>query len=252
MTESQTEDGNRIDDQNNEGLDLSNPEIQELLKENSVVARIITANGQLFEQFRPQVDPRKLDEAKYRSALQIIEAMGLDPLIEGLYNKRGFDDQLGREIERARRNNAPLSLIVLDADGFKLINDTCGHLEGDRTIAVMGRRIKESIRMNDIGAHWGGDEFGIVLPDTTSEEALAVAFRVLNIIPSAAPDFATLTASIGVTRFMEGDNAQSLFERADKGQKAAKEFGKDQIVGIGLGIPVDDLSKEIQGRITLL
>src|SRR2546425_1076037 len=72
-------------------LYLADPDVQVLLADNPVLADIIRENGQLFEQFRSLVDPKKLSEAKYRSAIHILEAMGLDPLIEGVYNKRGFN-----------------------------------------------------------------------------------------------------------------------------------------------------------------
>lgn len=236
-------------------LDVSDPKIRELLDTNPMVRKIVVENGQLFEQFRPRVDPKKLDEAKYRSALHIIEALGLDPLIEGISNKRKFNDQLRAEIERAKRSSTPLSVILLDADEFKKINDDHGHLEGDRTIVEMGKSVKGSIRMNDIGAHWGGDEFGVILPDTGCVEAATVAFRLLNAVSSVAPDYATLTASIGVAEFYPEDDNESLFKRADTALRAAKEFGKDQIVIAGTAtqdLSIESLDTEIQNRVTLI
>lgn len=237
-------------------LDVSDPRIRELLDTNPVVRKIVEENGQLFEQFRPQVDPKKLDEAKYQSALHIIETLGLDPLIEGISNKRKFNDQLRAEIERATRSGTPLSLILLDADEFKKINDHHGHLQGDKTIIEMGKRVKGSIRMNDVGAHWGGDEFGIILPDTSGVEAAVVAFRLINTVPSAAPpDYVTLTASVGIAELHQDEDNESLFKRADTALKAAKEFGKDQIVIAETAdqeLSIESLDAEIQNRVTLI
>jgi len=237
-------------------LDVSDPRIRELLDTNPVVRKIVEENGLLFEQFRSQIDSKKLEEAKYISALHIIEALGLDPLIEGMYNKRKFNDQLRAEIGRARRSGTPLSVFLLDADGFGQINKTHGHLEGDRTIVAMGKMVIGSIRINDIGAHWGGDEFGVILPDTGCVEATMVAFRLLNAVPSVAPDYATLTASIGVAEFdPKDDDNDSLFKRADTVLRAAKEFGKDQIVIAGTAnqdLSIESLDAGIQNKVTLV
>ncbi len=238
-------------------LDVSDPRIRELLDANRVVRKIVKENGLLFEQFHSQVDPKKLDEAKYRSALHIIEAMGLDSLIEEIYNKRGFNTQLKIEVGRALRNNLPLIVLLLDLDDFKKVNTNYGLLEADQTLVRIGQEIKQHTRMVDTVARWGGDEFGIILQDTTAVEVVAVAMRLLRAIPSLAPEYSELTASIGIAQFdAPGDkDGQALFSRAESALRAAKEFGKDQIVIAGTAnqdLSIESLDAGIQNKVTLI
>jgi len=135
--------------------------------------------------------------------LRRAEALSVTDDLTQLYNSRYLSQVLRRETKRASRSGRPLSLLFIDLDGFKAVNDTYGHLAGSRALVEAAAMIKVSARETDVVARFGGDEFAIVLPDTTSEGALAVGDRVRERV--AAHPFLqgegfqiALTVSVGV------------------------------------------------------
>ena len=155
--------------------------------------------------------------------------------LTGLFNKRHFNETLRNESDRARRYSHPLSMIIMDIDNFKHFNDTYGHAEGDRVLAVMGRIINECIRTTDRGNRYGGEEFTVILPATTGEDAIAVAERIR--LTFAAHDFyprgnekVNKTVSIGITEFKPEDTPDALIKRADKNLYQAKSSGKNRYI----------------------
>ena len=125
-----------------------------------------------------------------------------DSLTE-LYNHRYFYEQLTHEVERANRYKHPVSVILLDLDKFKEVNDTYGHLMGDKLLSLIGKVINEQVRGADIAARYGGDEFAIILPDTPRAAAQATADKLANAIASGRTNAGqsegvTVSASCGV------------------------------------------------------
>ena len=166
------------------------------------------------------------------------EEQALTDSLTGLYNYRFFQESLQRELSRASRSRAPLSLIVLDLDNFKLINDTHTHVVGDRVLRHLADLIQRHSRKANVVVRYGGDEFCIIVPEGDLDTARAVAERVLAEIrntpyadePHGIPPLA-LTVSAGVTAYRpEEDNAFSFFKRADENLLAAKRNGKDRVV----------------------
>src|SRR5512132_1947467 len=102
-----------------------------------------------------------------------------DPLT-GFYNHRYLHERLGEEVVRAQRSRRPLSVMMLDLDDFKLVNDTFGHLFGDRVLTWTAERIRGTLRAFDIAARYGGDEFALVLPETDAEQGQRAAERILE------------------------------------------------------------------------
>jgi len=154
-----------------------------------------------------------------------------DPLT-GLFNHPYFHERLGSDLDAAARYGEPLSVIVLDLDEFSRINSIGGHVEGDRALVEVARRVESATRDRDIVCRLGGDEIGIVLPDTDSVQAAEVGARVLiEIRRVAGPDGRPLTASIGVASYprhaLERDD---LVRRADGAQYWSKYHGKNQVV----------------------
>lgn len=152
-----------------------------------------------------------------------------------LFNKRYFNTHLQLEVERANRHGHPLSLLLLDIDNFKHHNDTYGHADGDRVLARLGQVIAESLRVNDVPCRYGGEEFTIILPETSGEQATVVAERVRarfagEIFQPTPQDTVRKTVSIGVTQYRAGESGQSLLERADQNMYEAKQRGKNQYV----------------------
>jgi diguanylate cyclase (GGDEF)-like protein len=166
------------------------------------------------------------------------EEQALTDSLTGLYNYRFFQESLQRELSRASRSKSPLSLIVLDIDNFKVINDNHGHAVGDRVIRHIADSIQRHSRKANVVVRYGGDEFCIIVAEGDLDTARAVAERVLTEIRNSPfADEAhgippqTLTVSAGVTTYRpEEDNAFSFFKRADENLLTAKRTGKDRVV----------------------
>lgn len=153
-----------------------------------------------------------------------------DPLT-GLMNRRSFEERLAREVSRAKRLGAPLSLVMFDIDGFKAINDTHGHLVGDRILTDLAAVLKQKVRGTDTLARWGGEEFMLLLAATALDGAAVVAEAVRTAVSGTeftGPE--RITVSLGVTDYRHGEPVESLIERLDKALYAAKESGRDQVV----------------------
>ena len=153
-----------------------------------------------------------------------------DPLT-GVYNRRKFMEKLDSEIARAGRYGTTLSLIMVDIDDFKSINDTMGHQAGDVALVELACLLKENIRSMDMLARYGGEEFTIIIPQTGLEGAQCMAAKLCSRVSDTAfaiaPD---MTCSMGVASFQEGDTVHTLIERADKGLYEAKAQGKNRSV----------------------
>ena len=153
--------------------------------------------------------------------------------LTGLYNKSSFHEALNREIERSKRSNTDLSLMMIDLDFLKKANDTYGHIIGDELIKLMGSKLKHILRQVDISARFGGDEFGAILPDTPLSGAKLLAQRLVEDIKATKhPIAGPLSASIGVagTPFNEL-NKDTMIEQADQALYLAKRKGKGQACG---------------------
>ena len=169
-----------------------------------------------------------------RVASQLAALVLTDPL-SGCHNRRGFDQQLEREISRATRHGTHLALIALDVDAFKAINDNHGHLAGDAVIREVGALLRDLVRTSDVVARTGGDEFMLLLPETEQEGAFRLATRVREAV--ASREFAgvrgkrRITVSIGVVADQAPSEniAQDLRSRADEALYAAKDAGRDRV-----------------------
>jgi diguanylate cyclase (GGDEF)-like protein len=167
--------------------------------------------------------------------MQRAEALTVTDDLTQLYNSRYLSQVLRREAKRASRSGRPLSLLFIDLDGFKAINDTHGHLFGSRALVEAAAVIRVSARETDIVARFGGDEFSLVLPDTGSEGAAAVGERVRDKV--AAHRFLhadgldiALTVSVGVATLPDvAESAEQLIQAADKAMYWVKDHGKDGI-----------------------
>jgi diguanylate cyclase (GGDEF)-like protein len=167
-----------------------------------------------------------------RQAKEDAERMASTDLLTGLINRRAFLDQAAAPLHYCRRNGLPVSVIVLDLDHFKQINDTRGHVAGDTAIQHAGQLIISVLRRSDVCCRWGGEEFVILLPDTGLEEASGVAEKLRAAIasfPAPLPDAdVPVTASFGVA---EGnDDLERLIDRADSALYRAKREGRNRVV----------------------
>ena len=167
--------------------------------------------------------------------LKRAEALSVTDDLTHLYNSRYLNLVLRRETKRASRSGRPLSLLFLDLDGFKAVNDTHGHLFGSRALVEAAAVIRGSARETDVVARFGGDEFALVLPDTGGEGAYAVGERIRERI--AAQKFLAgdglnlhLTVSVGVATLPDvAASAEELVQAADKAMYLVKDSGKNGI-----------------------
>lgn len=153
-----------------------------------------------------------------------------------LFNSRYLNVHLSREIKRSHRYGTSVSLIFLDLDGFKHINDNHGHLAGSRALFEVGQVIQETVREIDVVARYGGDEFTIILPQTSAEGAMTIAERI-RVAIEERPFLADrgievrLTASFGVSTYPDhGQNKEELLQRADQAMYRVKDRGKNGVV----------------------
>jgi diguanylate cyclase (GGDEF)-like protein len=170
-------------------------------------------------------------EANYHE--EIYRLMTVDALTQ-IFNKRYFNEALEREYNRAQRYKRELSLVLLDVDHFKKINDAHGHLAGDAVLRQVAAEVKPRLREQDIFARVGGEEFATLLPEVGHEGALATAEKVRRIIEAATfmvEGLAIrLTVSAGVTSLdPQGKDPMSLFERADAALYKAKGDGRNRV-----------------------
>lgn len=151
--------------------------------------------------------------------------------LTGLLNRPGFDNRLHQEVERARRESGPLAVLMGDVDDFKTINDTRGHQVGDEVLKLVGSVIRSSVRVFDVCARYGGDEFAVVMPNSDRENAVLCAERIRQRLAerSANDQLPALTMSIGVTVIGEGDHVADLIARADQSLYRAKADGKNLV-----------------------
>jgi two-component system, cell cycle response regulator len=161
----------------------------------------------------------------------------VDPLTE-LNNRRALEWEMPRQIGNARARKQPISLIMLDVDFFKSINDNYGHLVGDRALEILSTRLRHNLRLYDTPFRYGGEEFVIILSDTDSQEAEAIANRICQLIreqPFVVDDQLELkvTISAGTATLQASDDVKgiSLLERADHRLLGAKAAGRDRVIG---------------------
>ena len=150
--------------------------------------------------------------------------------LTGLYNQRYFHEMLRRELLRAQRYERSLALILFDVDDFKSINDQVGHLAGDRVLSQAADRLREVVRSVDVPCRIGGDEFAVILPESSAGDAEQLFRRVQSAMRGAAMgiDGDRLRLSAGIAEIQHGDTAAGLFERADAALYRAKDMGKDR------------------------
>ncbi len=166
---------------------------------------------------------------------RLAEEARRDPVTK-VGNRRHWEECLAHEVDRAAKAKMPLSLLMLDVDNLKKLNDAGGHVAGDLALSIVGEVLNETCRSRDVAARFGGDEFAILLPRTRASEARIVAERIRSELAErrrrhGAPLDKLLTVSIGVCDLasIEQPRAHLLFDAADRALYAAKQAGRDRI-----------------------
>lgn len=160
-----------------------------------------------------------------------LQTLAATDALSGLMNRRAFGERLGRELRRSQHDGKPVSLLMIDLDHFKQINDKHGHLVGDDVIRRVGRLLSVNTRAADAVARYGGEEFVMILPDMTLEQAGLIAERLRIQIQAMAglPDEVRVTASIGIAARMNGDTIESLLRRSDEALYSSKRAGRNRV-----------------------
>jgi diguanylate cyclase (GGDEF)-like protein len=172
-----------------------------------------------LEELAERVAPAIENARRFREARQLAD---LDSLT-GLHNRRYFHETLAREVDRALRYQRRLSLVIVDVDGFKEINDRIGHLAGDAVLAEIADRIRQVVRSADIPCRVGGDEFAVIVPEVEVGQARQLVGRIQRAVSSQPIARAgRVKVSAGVSDLQPNDSPTSLFERGDESLYAAK------------------------------
>jgi diguanylate cyclase (GGDEF)-like protein len=180
-----------------------------------------------LEDLAHRAGPAIENARRFREARQQAD---LDPLT-GLHNRRFFYDTLARETARAHRYERSVALIVFDLDDFKAINDRLGHLAGDGVLTEIAERLRTAIRTADVACRVGGDEFAIIMAESTLDDAEKLYARIQQEFAGRPIGSAgTLSLSAGAAALRPDDDAASFFERADAALYRAKSSGKGRLV----------------------
>ncbi len=173
-----------------------------------------------------------------RNALQYRQALiaSLTDPLTGSGNRLALESTLTREIELAKRHKSPLSLLLIDVDDFKRVNDQWGHKTGDKVLKLIVKKLNEVNRQTDLIFRYGGEEFVILLNETSQSGAQVIAERIRLAIEKASVDAAgqklKITVSLGAAALKPNDTKDRLFQRADKALYQAKKSGKNMVISL--------------------
>jgi diguanylate cyclase (GGDEF)-like protein len=187
----------------------------------------LLALNQEYAQKERELARANRELARYAEEL---ERLSLFDSLTGLANRRYFEDMLSHHMDTSQRFGEPLSVVILDLDFFKGINDTYGHAVGDEVLKAVAAALQANARQADIVARWGGEEFGVLALRTDAAGGLALAERLRSGVaqgpwPESVPRG---TVSAGVAEWQTSETAEALFRRADAGLYRAKEKGRDR------------------------
>jgi two-component system cell cycle response regulator len=201
---------------------------------NDYLARPIDRN-EMLARVRTQIRKKRYTE-RLRDNVQLSIEMAITDALTGLYNRRYMESHLGSLVEQASSRSKPLTVLVLDIDYFKSINDTHGHDAGDDVLREFAVRIRKSIRGIDLACRFGGEEFVVVMPETDLAVATMVAERLRRRIASEPFPIQQgvrsieVTISIGIAALGSADNAATVLKRADQALYRAKRDGRNRVV----------------------
>jgi diguanylate cyclase (GGDEF)-like protein len=181
-----------------------------------------------------------IERTLYYNLVGLLKESSITDSLTGLFNRRYFEERLFEELNRSERHELPFSFAIIDVDDFKLFNDTEGHLAGDDVLKSISGIAKDSLRIIDVIARFGGEEFAVIMPQTEKEEAFTVVERirkaVRGMLPRTWKKFPKneITICIGVSTFpIDGKNRVDLIRNADKALYCAKMQGKDRTIVCG-------------------
>ena len=190
--------------------------------------------NELLARARSQVRRRRFHQRLRSNYERSLTLALIDPLT-GIYNRRFLDAHLGTVLQQMHEQGKPVSVVMVDIDHFKSVNDSYGHDAGDEVLRATAQRMLANIRSFDMAARMGGEEFVVVMPDTPQEDAMAAAERLRarlaeTPIATVGGRPITITASLGVAASIRGDTSAMLLKRCDQALYGAKHEGRNRVM----------------------
>ena len=201
-----------------------------------VVAGAVVIDGLLLFSFVDITDRKRYENELKQARDELAAAnaehkrLAITDSLTGISNRRHFEEEITQEMVRAQRYAQPLSLLLIDIDHFKAINDQYGHPTGDRILIELSRRIGSRLRSMDRLARWGGEEFVVLMPHCDAAAAILVAERLRKLCAEQPfPEVGTVTASFSVDELKPGEKTEEWFKRVDVALYDAKSSGRDSV-----------------------
>lgn len=197
---------------------------------------------ELLLRLKRVLKERKLSKDRDKM-MKKMEQLAITDGLTKLYNSRHFYHQIEHEIQRSKRYNHPLALVLIDIDHFKNYNDTYGHLEGDKILLKLAEIINSHLRTMDSAYRYGGDEYTIILPATSGKEAATAAERINNTIKSEKfyPNLnvkpITITISAGITQYFNNEELTTFIQRTDQAMYLSKKQGRNKVTTLMADTP---------------
>ena len=215
-------------------LEQGTPDIKSIVQRLSAATRAVQVRNKGLEE-QLQNSAKEVDGLRTR--METIRKESLTDALTGLANRRCFDEAAQKAVDDALREGKPFSLIISDIDHFKKFNDTYGHPVGDQVLRLVAQCLKTNVKGKDLAARFGGEEFVVILPETSLSNATAVAGDIRNSVEtkkivqkSTGKDMGTVTLSLGVAQFVPGEQVADLLNRADACLYAAKRGGRNRVI----------------------
>jgi diguanylate cyclase len=196
--------------------------------------REIEANNKALEQ---RLKASRTEIRQLQENLDAVRTESLTDPLTSLGNRKFYDQAIAKAVALANKSERPLCLLVSDIDHFKKFNDTFGHLTGDQVLRLVALSVKQNVKTQDLACRYGGEEFAIILPDTTLRAAVTVAEHIRRSVMtkelikrSTSENLGRITISLGVAAFKPGDTVATLYDRADQCLYSAKRNGRNRVV----------------------
>ena len=187
-------------------------------------------------QFFSVIGYQMASTLKHFQRFNSVKSMAIYDTLTSLYNRRFFEERLGIETQKSFYGGTPLSLVMVDIDHFKKVNDTFGHLEGDKVLCKIASLLKDSVRKKDTVARYGGEEFVLILPGAGLEESAMIAERIRRLVENTPMQIIgqaqiNLTVSLGISNFPihRPNSKEELVNMADQALYEAKEEGRNRV-----------------------
>lgn len=215
-------------------IELTSPEqlrvaIGYLIAENNTMRKETNSLQSTLTESQQQIE-------NLRENLEVAEEKGMRDALTSLWNRRAFDKMLDLQVESARKKNPQICLILADVDHFKRINDSFGHLIGDEILRLVANTISKNVKGRDFVSRFGGEEFALILPQTSLENALKLAMHIRHqleiqkwFVSQRNEPVGTVTASFGVAQLQPGESTDSVIGRADSKLYEAKIAGRNRV-----------------------